>query len=243
MKIKLLMAIMLAASASVNAEQIHWGYSGQEAPERWGTLSSDFSLCSTGKNQSPIDIHDALKTHHSKLELKYTGGKQTIINNGHTVQVNVMPGNTLKLDGESYVLKQFHFHTPSENEIKGQRYPLEVHFVYQNKDDALAVVAVMFKEGKENEQLATLWRQMPVTKGTSNTLFSAIDIRSMLPKTFNYYRFSGSLTTPPCTEGVTWLVLDEMSSVSVEQVNQFESVLHHTNNRPIQSLNGRVVVD
>lgn len=235
--------MMLAASTAVSAETVHWGYSGQEAPERWGTLSSEFSLCGTGKNQSPVNIHNALKTHHSKLKLHYSAGKQTIVNNGHTIQVTVMPGNTLELDDEKYTLKQFHFHTPSENEIEGKRYPLEVHFVYQDKDDALAVVAVMFNEGKQNEELATLWRQMPVNVGTSNTLFSPIDIRALLPEIFNYYRFSGSLTTPPCTEGVTWLVLDAMSTVSAEQVKQFESVLHHTNNRPLQPLNGRVVID
>ncbi|MFA3779572.1 carbonic anhydrase [Yersinia sp. 1652 StPb PI] len=244
MKGQLLIAALLAASFSVcAAEHAHWGYEGQEDPAHWGKLSPDFSLCETGKNQSPVNIHGALKTHHSQLELAFQPGKQQIVNNGHTIQVNVSTGNTLKLDGDTFTLQQFHFHTPSENEIDGKQFPLEAHFVYKDKDGALAVLALMFQQGDANPQLAQAWQQMPTAIDQMAILNKPLDIKALLPKKFDFYRFSGSLTTPPCSEGVSWMVLEQPASASAEQINQFRSVVHHTNNRPVQPLNGRVIID
>lgn len=244
MKRKLLLAAMLAASFTVSAaEHAHWGYEGQEDPAHWGKLSPDFSLCETGKNQSPVNIQGALKTHHGQLELAFQLGKQQIVNNGHTIQVNVSAGNTLKLDDDTFTLQQFHFHAPSENEIDGKQFPLEAHFVYKDKEGALAVLALMFQEGKADAQLANAWQQMPTAVDQIAVLNKPIDIKAFLPKQFNFYRFSGSLTTPPCSEGVSWLVLDQPVSASAEQITQFRSAVHHTNNRPVQPLNGRVIVD
>ncbi|MGP3593495.1 carbonic anhydrase [Vagococcus sp. WN89Y] len=245
MKEKLLLAVMLAASFSVGAAEkpLHWGYEGQESPEHWGKLSPDFTLCESGKNQSPVNIHDALRTHHSKLALAFRQGKQQIINNGHTIQVNVSDGNTLSTGKETFTLQQFHFHAPSENEIDGKQFPLEGHFVYQNKEGALAVLALMFQEGEANPQLAKAWQQMPAKIEQAAILTQPVDIKALLPEKFNYYRFSGSLTTPPCSEGVIWMVLKQPVSASDEQIRQFHAVLHHANNRPLQSLNGRVIID
>ncbi|AHM72833.1 carbonic anhydrase [Yersinia hibernica] len=244
MKRKLLLAAMLATSFTISAaEHAHWGYEGQEDPAHWGKLSPDFSLCETGKNQSPVNIKGALKTHHGQLELAFQPGKQQIVNNGHTIQINVSDGNTLKLDGDTFTLQQFHFHAPSENEIDGKQYPLEAHFVYKDKVGALVVLALMFQEGKTNSQLAHAWQQIPTTIDQAAVLDKPLDINALLPKQFNFYRFSGSLTTPPCTEGVSWLVLDKQVSASGEQISQFRSAVHHSNNRPVQPLNGRVIVD
>ncbi|MGM0512081.1 MAG: carbonic anhydrase, partial [Pseudomonadota bacterium] len=175
--------------------------------------------------------------------LAFQPGKQQIVNNGHTIQVNVSEGNTLQLDNDTFTLQQFHFHAPSENEIDGKQFPLEAHFVYKDKDGALAVLALMFQPGKANPQLAQAWQQMPAAVDQTAVLNKPLDIKALLPKQFNFYRFSGSLTTPPCSEGVSWLVLDQPVSASAEQISQFHSVVHHNNNRPVQPLNGRVIVD
>jgi carbonic anhydrase len=245
MKGKLLLTAMLATSFSISAaEHAHWGYEGQGGPAHWGKLSPDFSLCETGKNQSPIDINGVLKTHHGQLELTFQQGKQQILNNGHTIQINVSAGNTLKLDGDIFTLQQFHFHAPSENEINGKQFPLEAHFVYKDdKEGKLAVLALMFQEGKANLPLAQAWQQMPTAIDQMAILVNHLDIKELFPKQFNFYRFSGSLTTPPCSEGVSWIVIEQPVSASVEQINQFRAVIGMTNNRPIQPLNGRIITN
>ncbi|MEB6334133.1 carbonic anhydrase [Serratia rhizosphaerae] len=244
MKSRLLIIAMLVSSFSVTAvEHTHWSYDGDEGPDHWGKLTQDFSLCSTGKNQSPVNIQSALKTHHGKLNLTFQPGKQQIANNGHSIQINVSEGNTLTLDNTTYTLQQFHFHSPSENEIDGKRFPLEAHFVYQDNGGALAVLALMFNQGAANTQLAQAWKQMPTDVGKTAALFPPMDIKALLPKKFNYFRFSGSLTTPPCSEGVIWMVLNKPATASAQQISQFTSVIHHTNNRPIQPLNGRIIID
>lgn len=244
MKRHIILAITLAATFTAGAveQSLHWGYENQESPEHWGKLSPDFALCETGKNQSPVNIQGVLKTHQSKMELNFKQGKQQIVNNGHTLQINVSEGNTLRLDNDTFEMQQFHFHAPSENEIDGKQFPLEGHFVYKDKEGSLAVLALMFQEGKANPQLTKAWRQMPSQPGETAILTQPVNIKALLPEKFAYYRFSGSLTTPPCTEGVIWLVLDQPVSVSAEQIMQFHSVLHHANNRPLQPLNGRVII-
>ncbi|AJJ62319.1 carbonic anhydrase [Yersinia aldovae] len=245
MKEKVIFAVLLSISCSSLATEHspHWSYEGSEDPAHWGKLSPDFSLCENSKNQSPINIQGALKSNHGKLELAFQQGKQQIVNNGHTIQVNVSEGNTLRLDNSTFTLQQFHFHAPSENEIDGKQFPLEAHFVYKDKDGALAVLALMFLEGKANTQLAKAWQQIPAAVDQTAVLNKPLDIKMLLPKQFNFYRFSGSLTTPPCSEGVRWIVLDQPVSASTEQINQFRSVIHHANNRPIQPLNGRIIVN
>ncbi|OPJ90685.1 carbonic anhydrase [Serratia marcescens] len=245
MKEKLMLGIMLAVSFSVAAAELspHWGYEGQEGPGHWGKLSPDFTLCETGKNQSPVNIQGALKTHYSRPVLAFQRGKQQIINNGHTIQINVSEGNTLRLDDDTFALQQFHFHAPSENEIDGKQFPLEGHFVYKDKNGFLVVLALMFQEGKANPQLAKAWQQMPVKVDQAAILIQPVDIKALLPEKVGIYRFSGSLTTPPCTEGVTWMVLEQPVSASAEQIGKFRSVLQHANNRPVQPLNGRVIIN
>ncbi|KAA8999206.1 carbonic anhydrase [Affinibrenneria salicis] len=246
MKYKLLAALAFTACFSLHAsEHAHWSYEGQGAPEHWGQLSPDFSLCGNGKNQSPVDIHGALKTTHQALQLSYQPGAQHIINNGHTIQVDVSAGNTLVMDNDSFTLQQFHFHAPSENEIDGKAFPLEAHFVYKDQQGALTVLALMFEQGDTNQELEKAWRQMPSTLNTSETLTTPLNIGALVPSEWrqSYYRFSGSLTTPPCSEGVRWIVLEKPATVSAAQIAKFTAAMHHANNRPVQPLNGRVIID
>jgi len=242
MKVHLAIAVSFLFASASYAAGASWGYEGEGAPERWGELSPEFSACSKGVNQSPINIKGAVKANLPPLKLRLAAGAQKIVNNGHTVQVSVSQGNVLTLDGEDFELQQFHFHTSSENQINGQSFPVEAHFVYKNKDGQLAVVGLMFKEGKENLPLASAWSVLPAEQGEPAELAKPVDLASLLPKKRTYYRFSGSLTTPPCSEGVRWLVLEEMSSISKEQVEKLAAAVHRNNARPVQPLNGRLIV-
>ncbi|OTQ32231.1 carbonic anhydrase [Gilliamella apicola] len=245
MKQNLIIAALMLTSLSCVAEEhtSHWGYKGQEKPENWGKLSPEYSTCENGKNQSPINIDHVLKTQHENLTFSFETGKQEIVNNGHTIQVNVTGNNQLILDEQIFTLQQFHFHTPSENTIKGKHYPMEAHFVYKNKAGELTVVALMFNNGEANPEIAKAWQQMPAEVNNKIILDKAVDINTLFPKKLDYYRFSGSLTTPPCTEGVRWIVLEQAVTASDEQIQKFHSTMHHDNNRPVQPLNGRVIVD
>jgi len=249
MKKTLIFALPFAAMMFAQATQAagpaghSWGYEGEGAPEHWGKLSPEFDMCSRGLNQTPINIEGTLRVGLKPLQLQYKGGPQTIVNNGHTVQVNVSGGSTLQLDGKTFELLQLHFHTPSENLINGQSFPLEAHFVHKSPEGELAVLGVMYKQGNANKQLEEIWKAMPKEKGEPTPLPKEVDVQTLLPKQLAYYRFSGSLTTPPCSEGVRWLVLKEPLSISKEQVEQFAAVVHHHNSRPVQPLNGRLIVE
>ncbi|MDI7659155.1 carbonic anhydrase family protein [Cronobacter universalis] len=223
----------------------HWSYEGEGAPEHWGSLDPDFSLCQKGMNQSPIDIDNTLKAHVVPLNTHYIDGPSLILNNGHTIQATMPPTtqDSVTIDGTVYALQQFHFHAPSENTLHGKHYDLEMHLVHKNAAGEIAVVAVMFKTGAANVELAKLWQAMPDQADASQPLKAAIDINRLLPKDKTYYRFSGSLTTPPCSEGVSWLVMKHPLTLSAEQLNQFKQVMHHDNNRPVQPLHGRIVVE
>lgn len=240
----LMAALLMAGSANVLAsEHPAWSYEGEGAPEHWGNLSAEFSQCKTGANQSPINITAALKTHQEPLKFQFTDVALSEVNNGHTVQVNDNGGDILTLDNDKFTLQQFHFHTPSENTIEGKSFPLEAHFVHKNAQGETAVVAVMFEKGATNPELQKLWQQMPAKAGQETNVAQKINLRGLFPADLGYYRFSGSLTTPPCTEGVRWLVLKQPMSVSEQQVKQFADVMHHPNNRPVQPTHGRVVVE
>ena len=222
----------------------HWGYENNTAPKHWSTLSKDYILCKQGNQQSPIDIIANSKTLLPKLGFAYNKNATSIINNGHTVQVNIQAGNSIIVDGFPYELKQFHFHTPSENNINGKSYPLEAHFVHASQTGKLAVVAVMFEIGKTNPTLKKLWKHFPLEENKSKKIaFTANDIKSLLPKDRSYYKFTGSLTTPPCTEEVKWNVFKVAITVSKEQVDQFFAIFNHKNNRPIQEKNKRIIFE
>ncbi len=245
------LAITLIAFLSTGTEQktqnkatpkkTEWSYNGEKGSKNWAKLSPDFYECS-GKNQSPINLTGFIESGLKPIKFDYKILGNEILNNGHTIQVNYPKGNSIILDGQSFELKQFHFHAPSENHINGKSYPLELHFVHANKNGNLAVIAVMFKEGVANTQIEKAWLKMPLKSGDKNSLIKGIDPKNLLPTVGNYYRFNGSLTTPPCSEGVRWIVMKKPMTASKKQIKSFADVMGHPNNRPIQPVNARLVL-
>ncbi len=236
MKKTLVAAAMILASMS-QVQAAEWGYHGDHAPEFWGKVSA---TCSQGLNQSPIDIQSAVKAELKDIKFDYSGQAVSITNNGHTLQASVTENNTISVDGKTFELKQFHFHTPSENHVDGQSYPLEAHYVHSDAAGHLAVVALFFKLGESNPQLEKLLAVAPEEEADAK-LAKAFDVAALLPKQKQYYRFNGSLTTPPCSEGVRWLVLKQPLTLSASQFERFEQLMGH-NNRPTQPLNARTVL-
>jgi len=225
-----------------NADSAHWAYEGDEGPQNWAKISPEFATCETGHNQSPINIETALRAELKPLKAFQRFPASDVVNNGHTIQVNFKPGNILALDGVLYQMKQVQFHTPSENTIHGKSYPLEVQFVHADVKGNLAVLAVMFEEGKANDALGRVWQQMPVSAGAPVALKSRVLPSQLISQNSSYFRFSGSLTTPPCSEGVSWVVLKTPMTASVAQIEAFKKVIQQ-NNRPVQELHGRIVVE
>jgi carbonic anhydrase len=220
----------------------HWGYAGEAGPENWSKVDPKNAMCALGRNQSPIDLGGFVEADLKPLKLGYKAGAADIVNNGHTVQINYAPGSMLTVDGRTFELKQFHFHAPSENRIGGKQFPLEGHLVHSDKDGNLAVVAVMFQDGAANPLLAKLWEKMPARAGEKADLPAGVSAAQLLPANRDYYRFNGSLTTPPCSEGVWWLVMKQHPTVSKAQVEQFSKTMGFANNRPIQPVNARPVL-
>ncbi|MDA0990375.1 MAG: carbonic anhydrase [Verrucomicrobia bacterium] len=236
------LAILLCGGGSSYGEGVHWTYSGDTGPEHWGELDESFEMCAKGKNQSPINLTDFIEADLPPIRFAYGAPARTILNNGHTIQVAFEAGNQMTIDGDDFRLLQFHFHAPSENHIDAKSFPMEAHLVHANDQGDLAVVAVMFESGEPNTLLDALWQQMPKVSGDEHPLPEQLMVDGLLPEDRDYYRFNGSLTTPPGTEGVRWFVLKEAVSASAEQIKTFEHVIHHPNNRPIQPTNARVVL-
>ena len=219
----------------------HWSYTGAESAKHWSELKTEFATCKLGKEQSPIDIRGAVKSSTlPALGFEYSQGGAEEVNNGHTIQVNLAAGGQVKLASGTYKLLQFHFHTPSEERINGKSYPLVAHLVHRNDAGNLAVVAVLFKEGKANPVLAKLFDVMPAKAEEKVELAGGFNPVDLLPAKQTYYAFAGSLTTPPCSENVRWQVLKEPVSISKAQLAQFKK-LYPMNARPTQPLNGRSV--
>lgn len=220
----------------------HWSYSGEHGPAHWGSMLSEYSACSKGKRQSPINISNASEAELSPLNFKYRKAKSlTILNNGHAVQINQRKGSLLHLNGTEFDLLQIHFHSPSEHTVDGKHSDMEAHFVHRDKDGNLGVVGLMIKVGSHNAALDNIWPNMPKTKGKEK-LSVEYNIADLLPSDKSYFRYAGSLTTPPCTESVTWLVLKTPVEISRDQLNAYRKILHKTN-RPVQKRNNRLVLD
>lgn len=235
--------MLLANNNTHTSENAHWGYTGHNTPDKWGSLSEKYRECGAGLNQSPINITHSLHANLPPLFPSYKSGSIDIFDNGHTVQVNMATGSNLVIDDITFELKQFHFHAPSENRIDGKAYPLEGHFVNVDKDGNIAVIGIMFEEGEENKALAKFWDKLPAKEGEVHKLELSNIANELLPKDKHYYRFNGSLTTPPCTEGVRWFVFKEPLSISKEQVAAFHEIMHGDNNRPIQPIDARIIIE
>jgi len=219
----------------------HWSYSGAEGPDHWGDLEPDYATCKTGTRQSPINIEDAKPADLPAIHFDYQVSPLKIINNGHTIQVNYEPGSTMTVGGKQYTLVQFHFHHPSEEEIGGKQFDLVAHLVHKDAEGHLAVVAILFQSGQTNPFLDLLWKNVPkeVGKEVTNKKIN-LNVSDLLPPDHSYYTFAGSLTTPPCTEGVTWYVLRNPVELSAEEITTFAK-WYPDNARPIQPTNGREI--
>lgn len=233
-----LVAVFGSSGAFAATPGVHWTYAGDEGPENWARLTPEFAACA-GKNQSPINLEGMLEADLEPLNLSYDTQASELANTGHVIQANYEPGSYLTLDGRRFELIQFHFHVPSENHVQGRSFPLEGHLVHADPDGRLAVVAVMFEEGQDSAALAPLVAAMP-DPGKTKPITPAVDATALLPEGLEYYRFNGSLTTPPCTEGVRWLVLKEPVSASAGQIEALRAAIGHPNNRPLQPLNARI---
>ncbi len=240
MAMMLFFFVLLPAAAAADGTA-EWGYEDPIGPEQWAGLSATFSLCGSGKNQSPIDLNGFFDSRLEPLVFEDIPVNVDIHNNGHTIQVEVEPGNTVTAEEHIYELKQIHFHAPSEHTLQGRSFAMEVHLVHQDSNGAPLVVAVLLEEGRINKVIKEFWRRIPAHEGEKNSI-SRIRAYDILPDNRDYYRYNGSLTTPPCTEGVRWMVLKEIGGVSRRQADIFVKVLKQHNNRPLQPLNARQVL-
>ena len=222
-----------------------WSYEGEQGPDHWGELAPEYLMCSEGWNQSPINLVDEVHADLPELEFEYYSATIDEINNGHSIQQNIKPGSFLRIPerNRSFELKQFHFHSPSEHTIDGKSFAMEVHFVHADKDGNLAVVGVLVEEGEEHPVLSQLWAFMPENPGETNQNPIGIEETDLLPPTREYYTYSGSLTTPPCTEGVRWIVLKTPVQASAGQIATFKSRVGPATNRPVQPVNSRLILD
>jgi len=225
--------------------EAHWSYAGPQGPDHWAAMKPEFGACATGQRQSPvhIDAAVALQGPAEPLLFNHQPSGGSVINNGHTIQVDLDGSNTLTVRGSTYKLLQFHFHHPAEEKVNYKGFAMVAHLVHKNDQGQLAVVAVLIDPGAANELVHKVWTHMPLDTGDRVPLPAGlIDMKDLLPQDQRYYQFMGSLTTPPCTEGVLWMVLKQPMTVSREQLNLFAR-LFPMNARPVQALNGRVVRD
>lgn len=240
----LVLAIGLAGGA-VMAEETgpRWTYSGPKGAEHWGELSGLYRNCSEGKMESPVDLAGASVIAKVQIDMSYLPVPLGIVNNGHTVQLKVANGSAITIRGIRYDLMQIHFHTPSEHLQDRRPHAMEVHFVHLSKENHVAVVAAFFDEGNEHRTLAKLIDHVPMKKGEPTMVEGVtIDPQGLLPQKPAYYHYSGSLTTPPCTEGVFWFIARTPMTASRQQIETFMKAMG-ANARPIQPLGRRVLIE
>ncbi len=230
-----------ATAGAGHPHAAHWDYDGENAPYRWGDMKAEYGACKAGARQSPIDIRNPVVSEIEPIQFHYEDVPLKVTNNGHTIQVDYAPGSFILFGGARYELLQFHFHTPSEERINGRTFDMVAHLVHRNAQGRLAVVAVLLTAGREQAMLQPVWSAMPGTRGrTRERLDVAINVRQLLPADTTYYSFMGSLTTPPCTEGVQWLVMKTPVEISREQIAHF-TALYPMNARPLQAQNDRLI--
>lgn len=218
----------------------HWSYDGEDGPSNWGTLNPAWAQCASGKRQSPIDIHDGIKVDLEPIQFDYKPVHYKVTNTGHTIQVDLEPGNRFTLTGHVYELLQFHFHRPSEEHIGGKGFPMVIHLVHKGDDGKLAVVALLVDEGTANSIVQNVWNNLPLEKSDPVVPTGEIDVSQLLPMARKYYTYMGSLTTPPCSEDVMWMVMKQPIQMSASQIAIFAR-LYPMNARPIQPNEARII--
>lgn len=237
----IIVSIPVSAIAGSDHDDDNWGYAGHTGPEHWANIRKEFALCSSGKEQSPINISDAKTAKLPAIQFDYKPDSLKILNNGHTIQVNHTAGSSITVGEETYELLQFHFHTPSENIVDDNVHPKEMHLVHKSAKGELAVVGVFFKVGAKNVVLDKAWEHIPHKAGDKKVVASvSINVADLLPADRSYYSFKGSLTTPPCSEGVKWMVLKTPVEASSRQINHFTQIIG-ANARPVQPVYARVL--
>ena len=234
---------VVEAAGHVAGAAPHWTYAGESGQQNWGELTTDYTACVDGSQQSPLNISQTVVTPLVDLRLNYPAAPVTIVNNGHTIQANygTAGGGTMVRDGQEYQLLQFHFHRPSEHTINGKSYPMEMHLVHKSAQGGLSVLGVLLDTGAASHALDTFWSRLPKTESEQLKL-DHFDVASLLPSDLTTYRYAGSLTTPPCSEGVAWNLLKSPVSASAEQVTAFRQIIEY-NNRWTQPINGRDVLE
>ena len=232
--------VALGGVLSAHAEGHHWSYGKHGGPSEWGGLDHAFASCQVGKVQSPIAIRAAKAADLPPIKFDYKPAPLKLIDNGHTIQVNYPPGSSIDVGGTRYELVQFHFHKPSEEKIDGKAHAMVAHLVHKGGDGALAVVAVLLDKGQDNPVLRAIWSNLPKQKEKEVAASATIDAAALLPADKGYYTFQGSLTTPPCSEGVRWFVLKTPMTLAASELTAFAK-LYPMNARPTQPLNGRAV--
>ena len=218
----------------------HWSYQGEGGPAQWGALKPDFAKCASGTRQSPIDIRDGIRVDLDPVQFQYRSTGYSVVDNGHTVQVNLGTGNTIEVLGRRYDLVQFHFHRPSEERINGRQFDMVAHLVHKDVEGRLAVVAVLLDRGSAHPLVQAIWNNLPLEKGDEIPARAALDLNQLLPEDRRYFTYMGSLTTPPCSEGVLWMVMAQPVTISAEQLAIFAR-LYPMNARPTQSVSGRLI--
>jgi carbonic anhydrase len=235
--------LLPTSAAQEHNPQHNWDYGDAHGPSHWGELTPEFAKCKTGHHQSPIDIRNTKSADLPPLRFEYKPSPLHIIDNGHTVMINYGPGSSISVGGKKYQLKQFHFHRPSEEKINGEGFEMSIHLVHADEQGDLAVVAILLLQGEDNAIVRELWNDLPQEKEKEQLLDNIqIDACQLLPADQSYYSFSGSLTTPPCSENVTWFVLKHPVTVTAAEIKQF-SQLYRNDARPTQPLYDRVVLE
>jgi len=236
-----LFAAAMSCALAAQSEGKHWTYGGNGGPTEWAELDKEFATCKLGKTQSPIDIKGAKTADLPAIKFDYKPSPLKVIDNGHTIQVNYAPGSTIEVGGKSYELLQFHFHKPSEEKINGKAHDMVAHMVHKGEGGKLAVVAVLLDKGGANPVIDTICKNLPKEKTKEATPANVtIDAASLLPADKGYYAFKGSLTTPPCSEEVSWMVLKSPVKIADKEITAFGKI-YPMNARPVQPLNGRTV--
>lgn len=226
------------SSEAAPASEAHWGYEGDGSPEHWGELSAEFETCGAGKEQSPINLRDATREDLADMEFAYDASAGEVLNNGHTLQYTPSTTQKVTLDGEDLELAQLHMHTPAEHEVDGKQLPGEIHFVHKNAAGDITVLGILLEEGAPNELVQYLLDNAPDTVDSSHISQEEVNISDALPASHEYITYGGSLTTPPCSENVRWIVMTQPVTASAEQLQAFESLIGK-NARPVQDQNGR----
>jgi carbonic anhydrase len=219
---------------------IEWHYEGHGGPSEWQFLCVGYAECG-GSTQSPINIiQTSTSSGPGNLTLNYGSSTTDIVNNGHTIQFNYNPGSTMQWRGESWELLQFHMHTASEHTVNGTSYPMEAHFVHKNKAGELAVIGILFETGQASSFFSPFMSTLPTAEDQTVKTSATYTVKDVFPANLGHYQYDGSLTTPPCSKGVNWIVLRETTTASAAQLAQFKAIMKQ-NNRPVQPLNGRQV--